>query len=663
MVSIVSSYSHSTAQTSFFDERQIWFIFLQLCEGLKHLHEHGIIHRDLKPLNVFCSSNGRTFKIGDLGVSRQVSEDTLLLKSFYGTPLYLSPELVESKPYNEKTDIWSLGVILYELCALSPPFKGSSLLEVARMVTQGTYSPIPKHFSPHMQKCISWMLHVNYVKRPNIVQVIEYVASRLTLPDNVSPAPPPNTTLTAPQTGSTSDTADYSHRKHRQVKSRSPVRRRSPDRRVSAVPPVVAVDDDCDADSLNPSADDRSDCTSVTYLDQEDESFAVDQLNDGLGDADADVVDRKPRNRTGQEHVSRRVIAPVAGIDREDRGRVVIGLDRLKMQLRRELKNYRKMLQLRDFVSVKPKYSHSNYTPPPPFVLDDAPAEAPIRQPDESERLAAALSVCQARVVFLEKAIEESGCVELKRLKKLDLMSVLASEDKSIDASPHAAPVSKEPKSKHKPLPVREVVTRLPFHPTIDDVRLKGVNVNEQQLDRVASSLSLVGVESLGVVGHRSKGGRRQPSSYLYKGNLVSPVAIAVNQRPQTAAAAPSSSSSSSYPPLADYRVPPSGSRNLHHRPPSAAGRGGGNIIIVDENAAKKEALLLKWEQGYDDSIGKPKNSAQRIVTGLNLPSMQRPHTVAPPSRALTVEDDLFDKQRLKQHRRRRNDVTSFDKL
>jgi len=63
------------------------------------------------------------------------------------------------------------------------------------------------------------------------------------------------------------------------------------------------------------------------------------------------------------------------------------------VQLRRELKNYRKMLQLRDFVSVKPKYSHSNYTPPPPFVLDDAPAEAPIRQPDESERLAAG-TVC-----------------------------------------------------------------------------------------------------------------------------------------------------------------------------------------------------------------------------------------------------------------------------
>ncbi|KAJ1390165.1 kinase-like domain-containing protein [Ochromonadaceae sp. CCMP2298] len=67
------------------------------------------------------------------GVSRQVSDHTLLLKSFYGTPLYLSPELVENRPYNEKTDIWSLGVILYELCALSAPFKGNTLLAVARM--------------------------------------------------------------------------------------------------------------------------------------------------------------------------------------------------------------------------------------------------------------------------------------------------------------------------------------------------------------------------------------------------------------------------------------------------------------------------------------------------------------------------------------------------
>lgn len=59
-----------------------------------------------------------------MGVSRQVSEDTIMLNTFYGTPLYLSPELVENQPYNEKTDIWSLGIILYEMACLRLPFRG-----------------------------------------------------------------------------------------------------------------------------------------------------------------------------------------------------------------------------------------------------------------------------------------------------------------------------------------------------------------------------------------------------------------------------------------------------------------------------------------------------------------------------------------------------------
>ena len=62
--------------------------------------------------------------LGDLGVSRQVSEDTVMLKTFYGTPLYLSPELIENRPYNEKTDLWSMGIILYELASLRLPFRG-----------------------------------------------------------------------------------------------------------------------------------------------------------------------------------------------------------------------------------------------------------------------------------------------------------------------------------------------------------------------------------------------------------------------------------------------------------------------------------------------------------------------------------------------------------
>jgi len=163
----------------YFEEREIWYIFNQLCEGLKHLHEHGIIHRDLKPLNIMCTASGKTFKLGDLGVSRQVSEETLMLKSFYGTPLYLSPELVENRLYNEKTDIWSLGVILYELCCLQPPFKGNSLLDVARMVSEGKYAPISRRYSKYLSGCIAWMLNLDFTKRPNVLQVLAFVHKRL----------------------------------------------------------------------------------------------------------------------------------------------------------------------------------------------------------------------------------------------------------------------------------------------------------------------------------------------------------------------------------------------------------------------------------------------------------------------------------------------------
>lgn len=80
----------------YFREEQIWFIFHQICLGLNHLHENGIIHRDLKCLNLFLSRDGRIYKVGDLGVSRQVSDNTMMLNTFYGTPLYLSVRVIKN---------------------------------------------------------------------------------------------------------------------------------------------------------------------------------------------------------------------------------------------------------------------------------------------------------------------------------------------------------------------------------------------------------------------------------------------------------------------------------------------------------------------------------------------------------------------------------------
>ena len=163
-------------------EERVWNIFHQICLGVKCLHEHGIIHRDLKSLNVLCCDDRATrVKIGDLGVSRQMSNHTELLSSRYGTPLYLSPELVDehAKGYTEKTDIWSLGVVLYELAALDTPFMSDSLIGLARKILKGKYAPIPSTYSEELSACISWLLCRDPADRPSISQLCRYLVETI----------------------------------------------------------------------------------------------------------------------------------------------------------------------------------------------------------------------------------------------------------------------------------------------------------------------------------------------------------------------------------------------------------------------------------------------------------------------------------------------------
>jgi len=148
------------AKKSYFDDSYIWKIFHQICLGVEHLHQNGIVHRDIKTLNIMMTRNGTVAKLADLGVSRQLSHQTMMLDTMYGTPLYLSPELVDNAAYNEKTDIWSLGIVLYELCCLAPPFQGKSLLAVAEAIRGGQMQPFPPHLAGNFQKVIRWILQV-----------------------------------------------------------------------------------------------------------------------------------------------------------------------------------------------------------------------------------------------------------------------------------------------------------------------------------------------------------------------------------------------------------------------------------------------------------------------------------------------------------------------
>ena len=107
------------------NENKIWKFFIQITLGMHHLHSQNILHRDLKTLNIFLTKTN-LIRIGDLGVAKILQSAENFVRSKVGTPYYLSPEVCEDRPYNNKSDIWSLGCVLYEMCCLKHPFEAKN---------------------------------------------------------------------------------------------------------------------------------------------------------------------------------------------------------------------------------------------------------------------------------------------------------------------------------------------------------------------------------------------------------------------------------------------------------------------------------------------------------------------------------------------------------
>jgi len=148
--------AHEKAHTKM-PEQEVWRLFAQICQGLEALHRMNICHRDIKCANIFLSKG--QIKIGDLNISKVVKSG--LLSTQVGTPCYTSPEIWDNRPYNYKSDMWSLGCVLYELCVQRPPFLANSMRELAKKIRIGTYQKIPSSYSAELSKVISDLLKVN----------------------------------------------------------------------------------------------------------------------------------------------------------------------------------------------------------------------------------------------------------------------------------------------------------------------------------------------------------------------------------------------------------------------------------------------------------------------------------------------------------------------
>ncbi|CAD8168694.1 unnamed protein product [Paramecium pentaurelia] len=152
-------------------EQEIWQLAIQVLQGLRALHHKKILHRDLKCANIFLYENNQV-KLGDFNVSKLAKNGLVYTQT--GTPYYASPEVWQDKPYDHKADIWSLGCVIYETCALKPPFRAKDMNGLYKQVLKGQYQPIPIIYSQELVQLIKSMMQVQPSNRPDCDNLLQH---------------------------------------------------------------------------------------------------------------------------------------------------------------------------------------------------------------------------------------------------------------------------------------------------------------------------------------------------------------------------------------------------------------------------------------------------------------------------------------------------------
>ncbi len=138
-------------------------IMKQLIEVLKYIMDNNIVHRDLKPHNILIN-NDNTLKLADFGFAKEFKE-TLLADTVCGSPLYMAPELLNNQKYNIKSDLWSVGVILYEMVMKEHPFKALTMKELTNVINKNKPLFLNVNINPECKKLIEKLLIIDYNDR------------------------------------------------------------------------------------------------------------------------------------------------------------------------------------------------------------------------------------------------------------------------------------------------------------------------------------------------------------------------------------------------------------------------------------------------------------------------------------------------------------------
>eukprot|EP01127_Copromyxa_protea_P000606 TRINITY_DN1051_c0_g2_i3.p1 TRINITY_DN1051_c0_g2~~TRINITY_DN1051_c0_g2_i3.p1 ORF type:complete len:646 (-),score=76.85 TRINITY_DN1051_c0_g2_i3:1099-3036(-) len=154
-------------------ESQIAYVLQQTLKGLCHLHQRGILHLDIKAANILLTDDGEV-KLADFGVSEALKTGFVVATDYVGSPLFMSPEVIRKDKYNDRTDIWSLGITTIEMAQGRPPNTDINRIEDLPKLLERPTPTLnkPQHFSVVMNEFIAHCLVTDPTHRPNAIELM-----------------------------------------------------------------------------------------------------------------------------------------------------------------------------------------------------------------------------------------------------------------------------------------------------------------------------------------------------------------------------------------------------------------------------------------------------------------------------------------------------------